>query len=47
MLLEDQYEVRSNRESGDGRYDIMLIPHDKKKRGIIIEFKKVFKGEGL
>ena len=37
--LRDLYEVRSNRESGYGRYDVMLIPHDKKRDGIILEFK--------
>ena len=37
--LRDLYEVRSNRESGYGRYDVMLIPHDKKSDGIILEFK--------
>lgn len=39
--LGDAYDIRSNRESGQGRYDIMLIPHDKTKLGIIMEFKKV------
>ena len=34
------YEIRSNRESGFGRYDIMMIPHDPKTYpAIIIEFK--------
>lgn len=37
--LRDSYDVRSNRESGYGRYDIMLIPHDKKKDAIVMEFK--------
>ena len=41
ILFIDQYEVKSNRESGYGRYDIMLIPKSKKGVGIIIEFKKV------
>lgn len=37
--MED-FEVRSNRESGFGRYDIMMIPHDPvKNQAIIIEFK--------
>ncbi|QTA81720.1 AAA ATPase-like domain-containing protein, nuclease domain-containing [Desulfonema limicola] len=35
------YEIRSNRESGYGRYDIMMKPKDLKKHGIIIEFKMV------
>lgn len=39
--LRDIYEVKSNRESGYGRYDVMLIPknNDKKYNAIIIEFK--------
>ena len=39
--LADQYEIRSNRESGYGRYDVMVIPKDSTKLGLIIEFKKV------
>ena len=41
VVLGDTYEVHSNKESGYGRYDIFLIPKNKKKRGIVIEFKKV------
>ncbi|NFR85897.1 AAA family ATPase [Clostridium sp. ZS2] len=41
VSLEDEYEVKSNKESGYGRYDVMLIPKDKSKLGIIIEFKKI------
>ena len=39
-LMETHY-VRSNRESGDGRYDVMIIPHDLSKPGAVIEFKAV------
>ena len=39
VALEGEYAVRSNRESGYGRYDVMLIPHDKSKTGVVIEFK--------
>jgi hypothetical protein len=39
--LGDRYEVKSNRESGFGRYDVMVIPKDPKELGIIMEFKKV------
>lgn len=39
--IEKEYEVKSNRGSGLGRYDVMLIPFDCAKNGIIIEFKKV------
>jgi hypothetical protein len=41
VSLDDTYEVKSNRESGYGRYDVMLIPKDTTQKGIIIEFKKV------
>jgi Predicted AAA-ATPase/PD-(D/E)XK nuclease superfamily len=47
VMLGDRYEVKSNRESGYGRYDIMLIPKDTQENGIIIEFKKVPSGETL
>ncbi len=43
----DDYEVTSNRESGFGRCDIMLIPEIKGKPGIIIEFKVSDKTEML
>ncbi len=33
------YQIKSNRESGVGRYDIMLIPKDSNKLGIVIELK--------
>ena len=42
-VIGDDYIIKSNRESGDGRYDIMLIPHDKKRFGIIIEIKQISK----
>jgi len=38
--LSDRYIIQSNRESGDGRYDIMLMPRNKPDPGILIEFKK-------
>ena len=38
-MLDNQYKIKSNRESGDGRYDISLIPRDKKYPGIIMELK--------
>lgn len=42
ILLEDKYQIKSNKESGLGRYDIMLIPKNKSDVGVIIEFKKVY-----
>ncbi len=40
VCLQESHEVKSNRESGTGRYDVMIIPKDPAKIGIIIEFKK-------
>ncbi len=37
--LKDNYIVNSNRESGVGRYDIMLEPKDKNGNSFIMEFK--------
>ena len=37
--LKDNYYVKSNRESGYGRYDIMLEPKDKNGNSFIMEFK--------
>ena len=37
--LRDTYYVNSNRESGYGRYDIMLEPKDKNGNSFIMEFK--------
>ena len=38
-LMDNQYKIKSNRESGDGRYDISLIPREKRYPGIIMEIK--------
>ena len=38
-LMDNQYKIKSNRESGDGRYDICLVPRDGKHPGIIMELK--------
>ena len=43
--LREEYQLKSNRESGFGRYDVMLIPHDKEKNAIILEFKVFDKDE--
>ena len=41
LLVEvrDLYEVRSNRESGYGRYDVILIPRNLDRDAMILEFK--------
>ncbi len=45
-VLSDDYIIKSNRESGEAlkrefQRDIVLIPHDKKNNGIIIEIKHI------
>ena len=42
--LHGRYVITSNRESGFGRYDIMLEPKEKKDVAIILEFK-VYDGD--
>ena len=42
-IIGDDYIIKSNRESGEGRYDIILIPHDKTQYGIVIEIKQIKK----
>ena len=37
--LADRYKVQSNRESGYGRYDVMIEPLDKSQKAFIFEFK--------
>ncbi len=39
VTLRDRYSITSNRESGRGRYDIMLCPLEENLPAIIIEFK--------
>ncbi len=39
FLKADGYEVKSNRESGEGRFDIMVIPYEIDETAIIIECK--------
>ena len=37
--MDNQYKIRSNRESGDGRYDISMLPRENKYPGMIMELK--------
>lgn len=39
VMLEKYYYITSNRESGEGRYDIQLLPRDKRFPGILLELK--------
>lgn len=43
-VMNNLYQVDSNRESGYGRYDIQLKPLDKKLPGILIELKVLRNG---
>ncbi len=45
--MSHNYEIKSNRESGLGRSDIMIIPKKPNKLGLILEFKKVKGNETL
>lgn len=38
-LMDDEYRISSNRESGKGRYDLCLIPRTRQLPGIILELK--------
>jgi PD-(D/E)XK nuclease superfamily len=40
-LDKSDYEKKSNRESGHGRYDIVIIPKDTNKLAIILELKSI------
>ena len=46
VWISGTHEVRSNRESGYGRYDIMVIPGNPAQTGYVIEFKSVNKRRG-
>ena len=39
--LSTRYYIRSNRESGDGRFDVQMEPKEKTLPGIVMEFKAV------
>ena len=39
VIMDNRYEITSNRESGTGRYDIALIPKTGNLPGILIELK--------
>lgn len=46
-LLVPQYEVQSNRESGEGRFDLAIFPKSPADFGVILEFKTAATGEQL
>lgn len=39
LMMESQYKIKSNRESGKGRFDICLMPRDDNHPGMIMELK--------
>ena len=39
FYLDNKYLVKSNREAGLGRYDVLIEPINKKERAFILEFK--------
>ena len=39
VSLSNTHDVQSNKESGFGRYDVLLIPKDTHQLGLILEFK--------
>jgi hypothetical protein len=39
--IKDTHEIKSNREAGNGRYDLFIVPKDTNKLGIIMEFKAI------
>ena len=43
--LSIDYEITSEKESGYGRYDILVVPKDKSKKAVIMELKKIDSGE--
>ncbi|HLP61258.1 MAG TPA: AAA family ATPase [Candidatus Deferrimicrobium sp.] len=46
VWITGTHEIKSNRESGYGRYDISIIPKDVRKIGYVIEFKAIDTEEG-
>lgn len=46
IWITGTHEIISNRESGFGRYDIMIIPRDRSLTGYVIEFKAMDPEDG-
>lgn len=38
-IMDNQYKIKSNRESGKGRFDVCLMPRDDNHPGMIMELK--------
>lgn len=44
VYLQESHEVRSNRESGLGRYDVMVLPRQAGEPGVVLECKRLGRG---
>jgi hypothetical protein len=44
--LEPEYRVRSERESGYGRSDVLIIPGRPGRAGVVLELKRVLEDQG-
>ena len=47
FYLDNKYLLKSNREAGLGRYDVLIEPINKKERAFILEFKVANTNESL
>ena len=47
FYLDNHYYVKSNEESGLGRYDVVIEPKNKNNRGFVLEFKVVKNEDNL
>jgi hypothetical protein len=47
VSLSKTHTIESNRESGAGRYDVVLVPHDLTQPGVVMEFKVTYEDETL
>ena len=47
FYLDNKYLLKSNREAGLGRYDVLIEPINKKERAFILEFKVADTNESL
>jgi hypothetical protein len=44
--MEPRWRVRSNRESGYGRADVLIIPSEPGRPGVVLETKRLWRDEG-
>ena len=47
LRYDKNYELYSNKESGYGRYDYLILSQDKTKPSLLLEFKKVVSPKNL